>query len=207
MAAGPQVSGTRPRSQTPGWRARRFVAAMSVALLLAVAACADDRWDPVPGSTGALKSSAEVRAGRRLYDGAPPTVPHDNFGVACSSCHDADGISVEGLGFAPASSHDDTEQARATQRCRQCHVFVEDTGLFVRNRFSGLDQDLRAGSRLYPGAPPTIPHKILMRENCAACHTGPGARKGIATSHPERTRCRQCHVPVTTREEFSEENP
>jgi cytochrome c-type protein NapB len=42
-----------------------------------------------------------------------------------------------------------------------------------------------------------------MRENCAACHTGPAAREEIRTSHPERTRCRQCHVPVTTREIFT----
>jgi cytochrome c-type protein NapB len=39
-----------------------------------------------------------------------------------------------------------------------------------------------------------------MRENCAACHSGPGARAEIITTHPERVRCRQCHVPVTTRE-------
>jgi predicted CXXCH cytochrome family protein len=39
-----------------------------------------------------------------------------------------------------------------------------------------------------------------MRENCAACHVGPGAREEIITTHPERTRCRQCHVPVTTRD-------
>jgi predicted CXXCH cytochrome family protein len=53
---------------------------------------------------------------------------------------------------------------------------------------------------MYDGAPPTIPHKVFMRENCGACHVGPGAREEILTTHPERTRCRQCHVPVTTRE-------
>ena len=41
-----------------------------------------------------------------------------------------------------------------------------------------------------------------MRENCAACHDGPGAREEIRTSHPERTRCRQCHVPVTDNQPF-----
>ena len=74
--------------------------------------------------------------------------------------------------------------------------------LFVESSFVPLRQDLRFGGRLYDGAPPTIPHKILMRENCAACHTGPGARTEILTSHPERTRCRQCHVPVSTRDFF-----
>jgi hypothetical protein len=41
-----------------------------------------------------------------------------------------------------------------------------------------------------------------MRENCAACHTGPAAREEIRTTHPERIRCRQCHVPVGSRTEF-----
>ncbi len=164
------------------------------------AGCSDHRWDSVPGTEDALKSSAAVRAARRLYDGAPPTIPHDNFGVACSGCHDSDGISVSGLGFAPASPHDDTREEGAAQRCRQCHVFVTTNELFVANAFQGLEQDMRAGGRLYTGAPPTIPHKIFMRENCAACHTGPAAREEIRTSHPERTRCRQCHVPVRTRE-------
>jgi cytochrome c-type protein NapB len=74
----------------------------------------------------------------------------------------------------------------------------------VANSFQGLEQGLRFGERLYPGAPPTIPHRLLMRENCGACHVGPGARAGIVTSHPERVRCRQCHVAVLTREEYGE---
>ena len=102
---------------------------------------------------------------------------------------------------------DDGPGDAATTRCRQCHVLVLDPGLFVENSFQGLRQDLRSGSRLYGGAPPTIPHKILMREKCAACHTGPGARVEIVTSHPERTRCRQCHVPVTTRDGYPQLYP
>ena len=64
-------------------------------------------------------------------------------------------------------------------------------------------QDLRHGLRLHDRAPPTIPHKTFMRENCVACHAGPAAREEIRTSHPERRRCRQCHVPVATQETFS----
>ena len=41
-----------------------------------------------------------------------------------------------------------------------------------------------------------------MRENCLACHTGPAVRQEIATTHPERSRCRQCHVEETSRSEF-----
>ncbi len=88
-------------------------------------------------------------------------------------------------------------------RCRQCHIFAATDGSFVGNEFSGLRQDLRRGSRLNSVAPPTIPHKIFMRENCAACHSGPAAREEIRTTHPERTRCLQCHLQVTTTARFS----
>lgn len=176
--------------------------ALAAGALMVAGACEDGRWVPVPGED-AVMSSAAVRATRRAYDGAPPTVPHENMGAACSSCHNAEGMPVEGLGFAPASPHDETANAGGTQRCRQCHVFIADEGLFVESDFVGLAQDLRAGGRMAANSPPTIPHKILMRENCAACHTGPAARYQISSSHPERDRCRQCHVPVTTRNTFS----
>ena len=162
------------------------------------------------------QNAASVRAARRAYDGAPPVVGHEDFGMTCTACHDRQGMPVEGVGFAPASPHDGTAQAYSTVRCRQCHVFVLDDGLFVASEFVGLAQDLRAGRRLNALSPPTIPHRILMRENCSACHTGPGARVEIATSHPDRVRCTQCHVPVHTSETFisgagagyaGEENP
>lgn len=183
-----------------GWGAFPLAILAAATATLGLSACGQGDWVPVPDSDGAVKSSGAVRATRRLYDGAPPVIPHSDFGAACSACHDTQGISVKGVGYAPASPHDDTGEANATTRCRQCHVEVLDEGLFVQNDFEGLPQDLRPGSRLYAGAPPTIPHRVLMRENCAACHVGPGARQGIVTTHPERTRCRQCHVPVTTRD-------
>lgn len=173
---------------------------LAAVMALGPAACGQGDWVPVPDSDGELKSSGSVRAGLRLYDGAPPVIPHGEYAVPCGSCHDTQGIGVAGVGFAPASPHDDTGKANATTRCRQCHVEILDVSLFVGNSFAGLEQDLRLGTRLYAGAPPTIPHKALMRENCTACHVGPGAREEIVTSHPERTRCRQCHVPVTTRD-------
>lgn len=164
--------------------------------------CGEGAWVAVEG-TDALKSPAGVRAERRLYDGAPPVVPHQDFGSTCAACHDERGMSVSGLGFAPASPHDGTSMAGATQRCRQCHAFVLADDVFVGSTFEGLRQDLRPGGRLAANAPPTIPHLVLMRENCTACHSGPGARVEIVTSHPERERCRQCHVPVTTGSVFS----
>jgi len=163
--------------------------------------CGDDTV-PVPGREGAVKSAASVRAERRAYDGAPPTIPHAAFGMSCSACHDARGISVTGVGYAPASPHEGTGQASATTRCRQCHVFSTTDQVFVASDYVGLEQNLRAGGRATPGAPPTMPHGTLMRENCLACHDGPGIREEIRTSHPERWRCRQCHVATTSRDGF-----
>jgi len=177
--------------------------ALFAVLFLGLSGCGSPDQVPVVGMEGASKSTGEVRASRRLYDGAPPVIPHEDFGASCAACHDSRGTPVKGIGFAPPSPHEETPEAAATLRCRQCHVFSLTDELFVQSVFHGLPQDLRAGSRLYDGAPPTIPHGVLLRENCAACHVGPGARPEIVTSHPDRTRCRQCHVQVRTRGVFS----
>ena len=172
-------------------RARLIAAAVTAALL--GVACGTQA---PPADSPPSPSPDAGRAMRRAYDGAPPTVPHADVGGACTACHDADGQSV-GKVYAPPSPHVGTAEGGATQRCRQCHVFVTTDAAFVGNEFIGLPQNLRAGSRATPGAPPTIPHRLQMRENCAACHTGPAAREAIRTGHPDRARCRQCHVPVT----------
>jgi len=65
----------------------------------------------------------------------------------------------------------------------------------VASRFTGLQQGPWKGSRATVGAPPRIPHALQMRGECLACHAGPGARVELRTTHPERVRCRQCHVP------------
>jgi cytochrome c-type protein NapB len=143
----------------------------------------------VPRSTG-------QRAQARAYDGAPPTIPHDAAIGACATCHDADGAAIDGIGVAPASPHGEAALG-AMQRCRQCHVPVATRTVLVASRFTGLAQGPWKGSRAMPGAPPTIPHPLQLRGECLTCHAGPGARAEIRTSHPERTRCRQCHVPDT----------
>ena len=177
------------------------------ALLLVLACSGPPDKVAVPGTDGAVKTAAAQRAERRAYDGAPPVIAHENFGMTCTECHDLEGMGVEGVGFAPPSPHEGTLGMSAVARCRQCHVFSLSDKLFAANTFAGLRQDLRRGQRLYDGAPPTRPHKAFMRENCAACHSGPAARKEIRTSHPERTRCAQCHVRVATRATFTRGEP
>lgn len=184
-------------------RAGLTTAAAAVLAAWVLTGCAGDSRVEVPGAGGRLKSAAAVRAERRAYDGAPPVAPHEDFGLDCLGCHNEDGMEVEDLGFAPPSPHGRTSGVNEDSRCRQCHVFGATDAVFVASSFVGLRQDLRHGARLHVLAPPTIPHKTFMRENCAACHTGPAAREEVRTSHPERQRCRQCHVPVTTRASFS----
>lgn len=153
---------------------------------------------PVPGREGAWKSPEVVRQARRAFTGAPPVIPHARFGAACISCHTRDGIAVEGVGFAPASPHGATPGMSEASRCQQCHVFVTRPDEFRPSRFAGVEPGSPRGSRAHPGAPPVMPHPLFMRESCLACHSGPGAREEIRTTHPERARCLQCHLEDRT---------
>ena len=123
-----------------------------VVAVLAVLAtsCGGSGAVPVPGREAAAKTAAVERAERRLFDGAPPVIPHRGFSSPCVSCHDAFGIAVEGVGFAPPSPHEATRGLSATSRCVQCHVERRTDAVFVENGFVGLAQDLRRGRRL-PG--------------------------------------------------------
>ena len=184
-------------------RRRRTIKRITMLLSTAlVFSCGGTDQIAVPDHAGATKTSATVRAERRLFDGAPPVIPHQNLGAECTSCHTMEGIAVEGIGFAPPSPHAMTTGMSLISRCQQCHVFQPGTTPFVDNEFAGLRQDLRQGRRLNPLAPPVIPHKTFMRENCLACHSGPAAREEIRTPHPERARCRQCHVEQAETSEF-----
>lgn len=173
--------------------ARTRVAAALAAAGLAALAVACGPAAPA----GAVPRSTGARAAGRAYDGAPPTIPHDAAIGACASCHDADGAAIAGIGVAPASPHGDAAAGGALSRFRQCHVPATAAALLIASRFTGLPQGPWKGSRATPGAPPRIPHSLQMRGECLACHAGPGARAELRTTHPERVRCRQCHVPET----------
>ncbi len=178
-------------------RQRRLT--LAVGSLLAVTACLSQ---PEQIEREIAASSAEVRAARRAYDGAPPVIPHDNLGTTCAECHDERGVNVPGLGYAPAQPHNETSGVGETARCRQCHVFAVTGAQFVGNSFVGVAQAPRSGARATDGAPPTMPHRLQMRENCVACHTGPAARTDIVSEHPERENCKQCHVEVAVTRSF-----
>lgn len=176
-------------------RAAGFLVSLLLALL--VTGCSKEPSSAqvaVPGHSDASKSSAAVRAARRAFAGAPPVIPHAPRGTACVSCHSAAGMAVEGFGFAPPNPHGEA-QAGAMSRCVQCHVYQQETEPFAKSRFAGLARDASNSDRAHAAAPPTIPHPLQLRQNCLACHDGPAAREEVRCSHPERSRCTQCHVP------------
>jgi hypothetical protein len=78
-----------PAARTGTGRTRAGRGLTAVAVLIGVvvvlaAACA--RGDASTGwQVAEDKSSASVRAARRAYDGAPPTIPHQAFGASCAS--------------------------------------------------------------------------------------------------------------------------
>jgi cytochrome c-type protein NapB len=154
------------------------------------------RRRPAQSTTPELTDTVE-RSTRRAFDGAPPVIPHKPLGATCGTCHTKTGKAVPTLGYAPANPHG---SVGSLQNCRQCHLFKQDAGVFAESLFVGTVQSMRHGERLYPGAPPVIPHSMTMRENCLACHDGPSVRPEIRCSHPERINCKQCHLPTTTLE-------
>lgn len=170
-----------------------------LAALIASAGC--HRFFPATESNGdqaaVTLTPTAVRADRRLYDGAPPVIPHKPLNITCTECHTSTGKQAPPLGFAPANPHAATKGVSGTSYCQQCHAFRRDEKAFLdlENDFAGLTQRFAKAERLYPGAPPTIPHRLFMRENCTSCHSGPVARPEIICRHTERSHCRQCHVP------------
>ncbi len=149
--------------------------------------------------TAAERASALlVRASRRAYDGAPPTVPHpvaQDSAASCLTCH-GEGMVIKDK-VASKISHPHYTS------CTQCHVpaggpripIVETALLrpFTANDFAGLPAPLK-GARAWPQAPPTVPHSTLMRSDCNSCH-GPQGLFGLRTPHPDRQSCTQCHAP------------
>jgi len=139
-------------------------------------------------------TNTEVYNQRRAFPGAPPTIPHpiDDEkligGNTCLKCHQNGGYVNEFKKYAPVTPHPEM------QNCRQCHVPVNTDKVFRESNFHKTAEP-KMGQAALTGSPPMIPHALQMKENCLACHAGPGARKEIRVSHPERVNCRQCHVP------------
>lgn len=167
------------------------LATVAALMILTAGACDGPEASPT-GAAATLGVSVPDRAARRAYAGAPPVIPHERLGSSCIACHGPKGMKVPGVGFAPPNPHGET------RRCTQCHVFKTSDTEYRGSRFFGLRRE-RHGASASPVAPPVMPHPLQLRENCAACHTGPAARADIRCTHPERVHCLQCHVPGEAR--------
>lgn len=141
----------------------------------------------------------------RQYPGSPPRIPHEvdlTFSgkeTDCLSCHEKGGYSPEFGSFAPVTPHPENAL------CYQCHVQVTTEKLFVESEWQSISPP-RLGQSSLGSSPPPIPHSLQLRENCIACHTGPGAVVEIRVSHASRGDCRQCHaigVQTTAPREFT----
>ena len=145
---------------------------------------APDQWSSVEQLLAARR---ELRA----YDGAPPVIPHSVTELGrsdCGSCHTPG--SSDTVTVAPPRSHP------AWGTCTQCHVEQQKTGRFQSSTFEPLWWPA-SGTRQSEIAPPTIPHHIQNRENCAACHIGQHAPSVLRAAHGMRPNCTQCHIPIS----------
>ncbi len=143
----------------------------------------------------AKAESLADRATRRVFDGAPPVMPHsERFGEGSKTCLDCH---TEGMTIGDRVAHPMSHAPYAS--CTQCHVESENRDLppaaAVDTGFEGWRLK-RAKIERPAGMPPAIPHDLRMRNRCLACH-GEHGYPGMRTSHPERAVCVQCHVPET----------
>jgi len=131
----------------------------------------------------------------RQYPGSPPRIPHPvnltftGDETDCLSCHAKGGYSQEFGKFVPVTPHPESTL------CYQCHAQVTTEELFVGTDWKSIDPP-RLGRSFLSSSPPPVPHSLQLRENCIACHTGPGAVAEIRVGHASRGNCRQCHVPA-----------
>jgi nitrate reductase cytochrome c-type subunit len=165
--------------------------------------------EPVPWTRGALgrfrvahdreaalAESLAARAATRAYEGAPPVIPHsaDFAGgrQTCLDCH-GEGMTI-GTRVARTMGH------HPMAMCTQCHVESEQRAFAPAtppaNAFDGRGRS-GAGERASVGAPPVIPHGMLLRQSCLGCH-GEFGWPGLRTSHAGRVQCTQCHVPAAS---------
>jgi nitrate reductase cytochrome c-type subunit len=136
------------------------------------------------------------RSTLRAFYTAPPVIPHEVAGGTATNCLEC---------HATVTNLDDGRVAMATPHpqftnCQQCHVVgnLDQTQTF-KSDWHGLEEP-EYGNRWSGVSPPTIPHRLFLRENCLSCHNAENPNMRMRTPHPQRTSCLQCHVPDYTKE-------
>ncbi len=150
--------------------------------------------EPVERTPEDYAAAIAARRERRAYDGAPPVIPHavtQSGQMDCLACHQH-GAKI-GETIAPMMSH------ALLENCTQCHAEADNSRVTTLPPFSVENEFVGArspgpGERAWPGAPPTVPHRTLMRSQCSSCH-GVAGLNGLKTPHLQRQSCSQCHAP------------
>lgn len=132
---------------------------------------------------------------RRVYEGAPPWIPHPVSDLLdrtqdCAPCHTFGGYNPGIRTYSPRTPHPELTG------CLQCHVPQVTQDLFRPTDWATPPWPEYGHESELVGAPPPIPHDLHLRGRCLTCHGGASASPDIRTTHPERFNCRQCHVPL-----------
>tara|TARA_B110000037_G_scaffold175631_1_gene200281 strand:- start:1888 stop:2526 length:639 start_codon:yes stop_codon:yes gene_type:complete len=173
-------------------KAKEGKASAHEAILVSEIAAVEEGTD-VPALFEAINRVAvvgtEITKDRSFLYAPPPNPHNDKKQGECMGCHAPETDLAKKWKSIRPIPH------KVYSQCLQCHVSQvrPESELFVESDWFGLDFP-GAGSRDNDYSPPTVPHKIFMRENCLSCHGDTGYYK-IRTSHPERSQCLQCHAP------------
>lgn len=130
----------------------------------------------------------------RAFYTAPPTVPHEVRSISnseCVTCHKINREFSDGR-KSVISPHIEWFN------CQQCHVSQYNIAGEIEqeiplNNFEGLEKP-DAKHQAHEWAPPMIPHRTFLRENCNSCHSSETPKTEIKGPHHQRTNCLQCHV-------------
>ncbi len=161
-------------------------AAITLALVVFIVLC---------GLGIASSQAGTDRAELRAFYTAPPVIPHEvtdeRDSSSCLMCHEK----MMDLGDRVSTPTPHPQFSN----CQQCHVrAVAPTWMGakkVETAWEGLLEPQK-GFRAHDKAPPTIPHRLFLRESCLTCHGAEQPNEERATSHPDRNNCRQCHMAV-----------
>ncbi len=178
----------------------RFSVLIILALLLPLQGCGGGDGEGGLAGLGQGESSwtsveayTAWRQDLRLYEGAPPVIPHpiEEYGRDdCLACHlDGDAVDEQSGRSAQVTPH--PEQIN----CRQCHLARLTNDVFVASLGEGLKPRI-VEAPLNPMGPPYIPHRLQDRNDCRACHLGQAAADVIVPEHGDRANCRQCHLQL-----------
>ena len=148
---------------------------------------------PQPAVDAAVAAERAFRHEHRAFYTAPPVIPHELFPASagdCLTCH-----REERQYFGKTSTK--TPHPHWTN-CNQCHLpsrpaFAQVEAEPVETTWTGLGTPTD-GERISIVAPPTMPHRVLFREDCQSCHSHKSPFASMRGPHPERTNCIQCHV-------------